>query len=370
MISKIKLGLLAIIICSFPTEGFGVESSYLKGRQWDRFNVSGALDLRLQSESDNGADPRPSERISAKFGISSELDSQLALVFELSTASSSRSSRITLGDSKAPGFSRRAYGIQKAYGDWHPEDWISIKLGRTPQVHAKVGESEILFDDTIALEGTSVELEKKFEFWRLDLQGGSHFVRENYDSYYSIEQSDVMINWGQVVAYSDHFTLGAGFFNFASIQGTAFTDLNSDAAPDGNSQAPAGVVKNRYLPKQVFAETRWSLGPGVWKFFAEYIVNDDTVDPNKALWAGIGWQGEKWGSQLAYGNLDADAVPSFVTSSTFADGKTDAKGLVFTAKWTPTKKLTLDLSQYSNRLNKSSSDEQYLLTQLDCKISF
>ncbi len=370
MTLMIKFGLSAIIICSFCSMAHAIESSYLKGQKLDRYYLSGAFDFRVQSEADDGADNRLNERISVKLGLASELDKQLALLFEVASANSNRSTRQTLGDNKSPGPVRRPYGMQKAYADWHPQEWVSVKLGRTPQVHAKVGDSEVLFDDSIALEGASVEFEKKFETWRLDIQGGSHFVRENYDAFYSVEQSDVMINWGQVVAYSDHYSVGAGFFNFAAIQGRAFVELNLDAEADGNTETPAGFVKNNYLPKQVFAETRWKWGPGVWRFFAEGIINDDTRDPNRALWTGVGWNNDKWSTQLAYGEIDSDAVPSFVTSSTFGDGKTDVKGVGLIIAYKPTKKLTFDISQYANRLKKSTDNEQYLLTQFDTKISF
>lgn len=370
MTSKIKFGFWAIIICSFCSTAGAIETSYLKGRSVDRFLLSGSLDLRTQVEADNGADNRLNERISAKFGVATELDSQLAVAMDLATANSWRSTRQTLGDQKAPGSQRRPYGIQRAYADWHPEEWISIKLGRTPQVHSTVGDSEILFDDTIALEGATLEMKKEFGDWRLEFQGGSEFVRENYDSFYSVEQSDVMINWAQVVVLSENYSLGAGFFNFAAIQGTSFKDINADASPDGNSESPAGVVKNRYMPKQIFAETRWKIGSGLGKIFAEGIINDDTADPNKALWTGIAWQAERWGWQLAFGEIDSDAVPSFTMSSSFADGHTDSRGVQLGFNYKPTRKISFEFTQIANRLYKTTRNEQYLLSQMDMKVSF
>lgn len=370
MTSMIKFGLLAIIIFSFQFAFAEIETTKLKGRKIESWYLSGGLDLRLQSEADNGNDNRNNQRLSFKIGVGKELNSELSAIIEAATANSSRSTRVTLGDQKEPGSARRSFGLQKAYADWHPGDWISLKLGRTPQIQQTVGDSEILFDNTIALEGASFEIQKEFEDSHIDFLGGSHWVRENYDSFYSEEQSDIMVNWGQMAAHSKHWTLGFGFFNFASIQGANFTDLNLEAAPDGNSESPAGVVKNRYLPKQVFLETRWPLFSGQWRFFSEYIVNDDTSDPNKALWSGMGWGTEKVDFQIAYGEVDSDAVPSFTMDTGFADGNTDSKGLALSGTWKISKKWSLELSQYFNRLKKSTEDNQYLLTQIDTKIAF
>lgn len=370
MISVIRFGLLATIICSSFFASAAIETSRLKGRKIDSWYLSGGLDLRLQSESDNGQDTRNNQRLSVKLGVGKELSEQLSAVIEAATANSSRSTRQTLGDQKDPGFARRSFGLQRSYADWHPEDWISVKIGRTPQVHQTVGDSEILFDNTIALEGASVELQKIFGDWSIDFLGGSHWVRENYDSFYSEEQSDVMVNWGQIAAHSQHFSFGFGFFNFASIQGSAYTDINLDAAPDGNSEDPVGFVKNRYLPKQVFAETRWKLGPGILRLFTEFIVNDDTRDPNRAVWAGAGWGNETLDLQISYGEIDSDAVPSFIMDTGFADGNTDSKGVAITGAWKVSKRWSLELNQYFNRLKKSTEDNQYLLTQIDTKITF
>lgn len=366
----IRFGLLVIIIFNSWMALAAIETSRLKGRKIESWYLSGGLDLRLQNEADHGDDNRLNQRMAVKVGLGKHLNDQLSALIEMATASSNRSVRQTLGDQKDPGFARRRFGLQKAFADWHPQDWISLKIGRTPQIHQTVGDSELLFDNTIALEGASVEMQKQFPDWTLDFMGGSHWIRENYDSYYSEEQSDIMVNWGQMAAHSEHWSFGVGFFNFASIQGAAYTDINLDAAPDGNSEDPLGFVKNRYLPKQAFVETRWKWGPGFWRLFSELIINDDTRDPNRAVWAGTGWSDDTLNFQIAYGEIDSDAIPSFIMDTGFADGNTDSKGIALTAAWKISKKWNVELNQYFNRLKKSTEDNQYLLTQIDTKISW
>lgn len=366
---QIIFGLLAIITCSAGFADVGTSAFELKGRKLDRFYFNGNLDLRVQNEADDGADNRLNQRMAVRLSAATEFDSWSSGQIEVATGSSSRSPRQTLGDQKNPGFARRTFGLQRAFIDYHPEPWISLKVGRIPQSHETVGDSGNLLDGSVALEGALVETAIGLGSGKLKIAGGSHWIRENYDFFYSEDVSDIMLNWGQVSYHLDFLSVGAGFFNFASIQGAAFTDLNIDASAAGNSQDPAGTVKNRFLPKQAFAEYRWNLGPGELKFFVETLINDETVDPNKAVWTGFGWKASQFSSLVAYGEIDSDAVPSFTTDSSFADGNTDSKGFMINLAWKFSKNFRIEFTQYLNRLKKSTTDDQYLISQLDARFS-
>lgn len=366
---RIMFGLLAIITCSSGFAEVATSAFELKGRKLDRFYFNGNLDLRLQNEADDGADNRTNQRMAVRLSAASEFDSWTSGLIEIATGTSNRSVRQTLGDQKNPGFPRRSIGLQRAFIDYHPQPWISLKVGRTPQSHETVGDSGNLLDGSVALEGALIESSVGLGSGRLKLAGGSHWIRENYDFFYSEDVSDIMLNWGQVSYHLESLSVGAGFFNFASIQGAAFTDLNIDAGADGNSQEPAGTVKNRFLPKQAFAEYRWTLSSGELRLFVETLINDETVDPNKAIWAGFGWRASQFSGLMAYGEIDSDAVPSFTTDSSFADGNTDSKGVMMNLTWRFSKNFRVEFTQYLNRLRKSTSDDQYLMSQLDARFS-
>jgi hypothetical protein len=203
---------------------------------------------------------------------------------------------------------------------------------------------------------------------------GSSWIRENYDSYYSQEQTDNMLNWGQAglkwktEAFTTSF--GIGFFNYTALQGMKFSDVSTGGASRGNSEAAPGIFKNNFNPRQYFIDSKFKVASYQVGTFIEYLINGETLDDNKAWWVGASLGRGSWSAQLAFVELGSDAVPGIFTDSDFAGGTTASKGYVLSGQWKIKKHFSLGLSQYMNRKQGILEDTQYARTHLDLIADF
>jgi len=342
----------------------------MSGMKW-----KGDLRLRGQREVTWPDDERISSRMRLRFGIKGNVDPNLAVEIRLATAKTNSSTNQTLGESKEPGSARRFIGLDLAYADWKPLSFFKLVAGRISQVHYRPGASQILLDSDLALEGVAAAIDYSdsgpigvFE------NAGSSWIRENYDSYYSQEKTDNMLNWGQLglkwKTDSSTTVIGAGFFNYTALQGMKFSDVSTGGSARGNSEGPGETFKNVYIPRQYFIDTKIQQGPLTYGAFAEHVVNGETLDPNKAWWTGLSVSQERFSVQIAYAELQSDPVPAILTDSDFAGGITDCKGYVLGISYKLRKQLSLALTQYMNRKKTGLDDTQYARTHFDLTAEF
>lgn len=338
---------------------------------------SGDLRVRGQNEKDGDKQARATGRLRARFGVTAKLNSELKAEIRLATTKANRSTNQTLGDSSEPGGQRHYVGLDRAYAEWQPVSFARFLYGRFPQLHYRPGESQILLDEDIVLEGGGLALDYEFaEGFKVFANAGSSFIRENYDDYYTLEDTDNMINFGQLgVRWQrerNWITLGGGFYNFVGVQGREFSNLVKNGTRSGNTEAlVAGQVKNPYLPKEIFVDSRAALGALDVGPFVQFVENRETRDPNWALWSGVYIGQTTWDAQVAYAEVKSDAVMGLFTDSDFGAGNTDVRGWVASARWKFYKGMTAKLTQYINRTAAASeSPKEYNRTHADLTISF
>ncbi len=336
---------------------------------------NGDLRLRAQQEITWPEDSRLSEKLRLRFGVKVEVEANLKAEIRLATARTNNSANQTLGDSKDPGPARRFIGLDLAYASWKPAPFLTFSAGRIPQVHYRPGQSQILLSSNLALEGASIKAE---HFYNDNLgffaNFGSTWIRENYDTYYSQKLTDNMLNWGQIgvkwKGANSVTAVGLGFFNYTALQGLKFSDVSAGGAARGNSEAPQGIYKNAYIPRQYFIETRIEEGSFNYGLFLEKIMNGETIDPNQALWTGLAASQGLWSVQVGYAEVQSDAVPGVFTDSDFADGTTNMKGYLISMSYKLRKNLNLSLAQYLNRKINGIENTQYSRTHLDMLVDF
>ncbi len=333
------------------------------------------LRLRTQQETTAPADSRLSEKLRARIDVKVDVESDLKAEFRLATTKTNNSGNQTLGDNKDPGFTRRDFGLDLAFGEWKPLPFFKAVVGRIPQVHFRPGDSQILLDVDLALEGAALVMDHSYdEHISIFANGGSTLLRENYDTYYSEKLTDNMINWGQAgLAFKTQdsvTTVGGGFFNYTALQDMKFSDVSTGGSARGNSEGNPGIYKNSYVPRQYFLETKIKWNAYQIGAFAERIVNGETTDPNQASWTGFSVVKDKWKMQLAYAYIASDAVPGIFTDSDFAGNTTNSSGYVFTASLKLKKFFTLGLTQYLNKKKFGLDDAQYSRTHLDIAFEF
>ncbi len=335
----------------------------------------GDIRLREQIEKDGDNEARSSTRIRVRFGVGIQMQRDLKAEIRLASARSNRSTNQSLGDSSEPGSRRRFIGLDLAYAEWSPLPFGRLYAGRFPQAHFRPGDSQILLDDDLTLEGGALTVEHEFlPAWRVFGSLGSAFIRENYDNYYSEDLADNMLNWGQLgVAWmkdARKVRAGAGFFNFTSVQGMNFADLAAGGKANGNTEAAAGVVKNPYLPRQYFIDYRDKLGALDTGLFYELVQNPETTDPNEAFWTGVSVGQKSWDAQLAYTEVESDATLALFTNSDLGNGTTDLKGWVGAGRWKFMKNMNFRFTQMVARTDMSGLNKEYRRSHFDLSASF
>jgi len=352
-------------------------SSYAESEPsaFPRLKWKGDFRFRGQREINSSDDPRLSTKLRFRLGLQAEIDPSLKAEIRLATTRTNNSTNQTLGDKSEPGPVRRFIGLDLAYAQWKPVLFFELYAGRIPQVHFRPGSSQILLDSDLALEGIAVASEAKYnDMLSVFANFGSTWIRENYDSFYSQEQTDNMLNWGQagtkLTISTITTTFGLGFFNYTALQGMRFSDVSTGGTSRGNSEDPAETFKNAYVPRQYFIDTKWKSSASTVGAFIEHLDNGETLDPHKAWWTGVSYKVETWGLQVAYGQIHSDAVPGIFTDSDFAGGTTNAKGFVITAQAKLRPSVSLVASQYFNQKQATTEEVRYDRTHLDLIVEF
>ncbi len=336
---------------------------------------NGDLRLRTQLEKNGDSQSRLREGQRARFGLKADLSPELAAEIRLMTGNDHRSGNSNLGDGSEPGGRRRSMGLDLAFAKWQAFPFLEMYVGRSPQIHFRPGNSQIILDEDISLEGISAHAKYIFaENFGVHLTAGSDHIRENYDSYFSQDLTDNMLNWAQArVVYETEWitaTGGFGFFNFVKVQGQNFADLAVGGESFGNSVDGPGIVKSPYLPKQYFLEVRMRQNDLTYGCFGEFVVNKETSDPNEAIWAGILIEKRNLDFHLAYAAIESDAVLALFTHSNYGNGQTDTRGPVASLGWKFAKNMGLKLTHFDNRLDMTGANTAYWRSHLDITAQF
>lgn len=363
---------MLISICNFFAAIAVASPLFAQTPSW-----SGDLRLRGQNEQDGPDAQRTSQKLRLRVDFKVDVDPHLKTEIRLATGQANNSTNQTLGDSSDPGMARRFQGLDLAYAEWAPVSFLTFDLGRFPQLHQRPGGSQILLDGDIALEGLGVALTvPKGDDWKGFANAGSAWVRENYDGYYSENLTDCMINWMQMgVAFENSsfaIKIGAGFMNFTALQGMKFSEVVTGGSPRGNSVNLAdGSYTENYVPRELFADSKIPLGAFDLRAFIEHVSNEESNQPHKAWWRGVGLSGKSWSAQVAYAEVDGDAVPAAFTDSDFAGQATDSRGWVISGQWKFAKGLALTLTQFEDRKQlRTVFAKNYERTHIDLTASF
>lgn len=335
----------------------------------------GDLRVREKIEKDGDNDSRTSMQLRARFGVNIPVQKELRAEIRLASAKSNRSTNQTMGDSSEPGSRRRFVGLDLALVEWAPIDFAKFYVGRFQQLHYRPGDTQIILDDDMTLEGFGATVEYEFiPDWKIFGSMGSALLRENYDNYYSEDLADNNLNWGQGgIAWmkdSRKLRVGGGFFNFTSVQGMNFADLAAGGKANGNTEETAGVVKNPYLPREYFIDYKDKFGSLEAGVFFEFIENAESSDPNNAFWTGFSVGQKAWDAQFAYTEVESDAVLALFTNSDLGNGTTDVKGYIGSVRWKFMKNMNLNFTQFVAKTDMSGLDKEYRRTHLDISASF
>jgi hypothetical protein len=291
------------------------------------------------------------------------------------TGTSANSGNQTLGDEKAPGMLRRNFGLDMGYFDYKAFDFWNLYGGKMPQPLTFVGKNQLILDRDITLEGIAtkfkIPFDKQFSFF---LQGGMFSIRENYDSLFSEDTSDNMLNVAQTgLNWKENdwdVTLGYGSFGFTGLKDAAPSSLTLGAGSNGNTLDVAGNYPANFDLQEYFFEVKKKLSDVELMAFYELVSNKDIDALNTAssYGAAVGYKG----ATLTYTQQEVkkDAVVGLFTDSDFAGGQTSSKGSIYSVNYKITSKVQVQYTVYDNKNSIDAVAAKYDRNHIDLMINF
>lgn len=359
--------------------------SPLENRQW---NWSGQIQLKNDFEKIESQASRDYLSLDLKFKFSKKIEDHLSATLQFGIGKGQRQVNQTFGSNNVPGMVRRNYGLDLAYMHWTPLSppmdspssaaEVTFDLGRMPQNFFFSEGQEVLLDSGLSLEG--LQLLARF-FWneniKLEMKAGSHWLRENYDSYYSEDQTDNMLNWGQLQIVAQESTesieVSYGFFNFVGIQGHSFSEFTSNIGAHGNSESSAGVIQWPFLIRHQRLQITSQRWPQTVSLGIEAFQNNEAPTKNEALSLVFILKSKDqdlWNWLFSYVQIQADAVPSVFTGINFSKGNTDVRGYIIKGEQKIAPNIFIQESYFGSFTQVSQDSQRYDLLQIGLKFLF
>jgi hypothetical protein len=342
----------------------------------ESLKVFGDFRYRHQSETQDPKQMRTMERFQARLGVNAQVEEDLKATIRLMTGSSATSGNQTMGDEKAAGMPRRTFGVDLAYFDYQPTKGLDFFGGKMPQPFIFAGKNQMLLDRDITPEGLALKyslplIEKELDFF---IQGGSFWVKENYDDQFGEDKTDNMLNGGQLglVWKPGEWTITAGMGSFAytGLKDTPPTNITSGGKANGNTVDVNGNYPTNFDIEEKLFEIKKRMGTVDVILFGEMLENTDAPGLNKAQAYGVQLAYKNWLFSWSHEKVEKDAVVGLFTDSDFGGGVTSSSGQVWSLAYKLTKKVLLQYTVYNNENSIDVAPTKYDRSHLDLSMVF
>ncbi len=331
------------------------------------YRLFGDVRFRLQNRNRQDFDPRIQQKVRARFGSEFIINENVKSRFSVSTGQSPTSANANLGDS----FSYKSFGIHEASIQYQPQSPISFIAGKMDLPFVVVGDSEIVWDNTLTPEGVALRFKRDSGLWRPFLNLGYFMVEENFRKTKGTDQPDntlFAIQIGlQAFWRSWDITLAGGPIRYSQMKGTLFEDMGEDSQSGNSSNGQDAYLYDFHMSEIFFELAR----RGLLEFSVfGHAVENSASEENRAYRAGFsgGYESLKW--IYAYREVEKDSVLGYFTESNFAFGGTDQKGHELSLVWKIAKKFRVKLTQHWSQLGVDVQRDSMKRTHLDFKVKF
>lgn len=331
--------------------------------EWpNRVRLSGDLRYRHETINDDASTERNRHRIRARVGLTADVNEDVTVGMVLSSGGDNP---ISGNQSLGSGFSRKSFGIDRAFFEWDASDAVAIRGGKMGNPMFRAGSHPLIFDGDLNPEG-------------LALRYGSGNFFANFGGFFTDERrsgDDGILLASQVgfdgtIGDSTDLTLGASYYDYQNTRGyPAFFDGTSR----GNTLDANGNYLFDYKLVELFAQLNFDLGGQPLRVFADYVQNQEVDLYDTGYAVGLRWRSASapgsWDIGWAYEDLEADAVVATFTDSDFAGGGTDGRGHVFRTNYVFRERWNLGLTYFLNERGEAAGNlRDYKRLQAD--ISF
>ncbi len=364
-----------------------LEVSSEKNSAKSKVSFFGDLRLRQQHEKVSGFDERRIQRLQVKLGAKIDFSENLQATVRLMTGSGANSGNVTLGDNKSAANARRGIGVDLAYVNYQPLEYLTFQAGKLPTPFYFVGKNQMLLDRDITPEGFALKMPLEIsEEWSFTILGLASWMVENYDSSAGLDETDSFFNGAQGYAKwkrgDTSVIAGLGTFSFTKVKNNEPKKFfgNSSDVTLNNSRGNTLVIdplsgNNVYLYNydlsELFLEAKQKVGEWEFSVFQEIIENYNANIANKATALGATAQYKKWSFSYIDQKVERDSVFALFTDSDFAGNFTASKGTILQVGYKATKEAAFMLTQFDNKNDIDSTLEaKYKRMHLDFTLSF
>lgn len=330
-----------------------------------RLDFSGDLRYRHESISDDAATTdRHRHRIRARFNLEAELSDDVSVGMTLATgASNPVSANQTLGG----GFSRKDFGVDRAYFAWRINDELTMRGGKMGLPVFRPGGYHLIFDSDLNPEGLFLGYDGDRVFANI----GGFWVQERGSEDDAILYA-LQGGFRHMIGDGPELTIGGSYYDYRNTQGYQPFYLGN---PEGNSVDGSGNLLYDYNIAEVFAQVEFEVGGQPLRVFADYVDNREADQNGKGQAIGIRWRSASnpgdWEIGWAYEDLEADAVIATFTDSDFIGGGTDGKGTVMTGAYRLRENVRLNGTYFLNDVGGATRTRRdYQRLQLDVTFMF
>lgn len=310
-----------------------------------------------------GKDMRNRQRIRARVNISTVLNDEVKLGFQLASGSADPvSSNQTLDG----GFSSKQINLDLAFFEWKPAilSGVAVSGGKVKNPFYSPGKTELLWDGDLRPEGIVLKYSKSNDT-------ASFFVNT---SYFWIDErkadNDAVFIGGQAGVDYDtsvsRFVAGVGYYDYQNTKKSA-TFYNANDG-NGNSVDASGNYLYDYNDVEVFCVITPGFVDNV-SVFCDYVTNvAEDVDDNQGWLTGfsVGKCKDPGSFDFAYSfrNVEKDAVIGAFTDSDFIGGGTDGEGHEVNINYQLASKSKISASYFFNQAGIVNGKDYHRL-QLD-----
>ena len=331
---------------------------------------TGELRYRLDRRSEHQSSQRWQQKMRAQLHWQwpknpGPLSGELALA----TGDDYNSSHLDLGQALDP----KMLKIDLAALHWQPpaQEQIRLTIGKMQLPFFRVGESELLWDNSISPEGLAISYHSLGK--NIFLHAGRFVLRENYRTKTSQDIPDQQITSAQVGMAQGYgrwlWQSAIGRLITHHLANVPFKDFGIKGPLGNSSNGPDNFLRDFNLWEFPCAITFFAPKRQELQLFFHGIYNTNASSAggnNHALRAGIVLENNLWELLYAYRKVGADGVWGYLTESNFGLGGAGQKGSEISVKWKGSKKFFLRLQQQWAR----HQHQQILRTHADWQLSF
>lgn len=372
-----KLPLSLLLILSFVSPVFAAES--VPTTSWaERVAFKGDFRLRTERRQDEGSNSQIRNRIRLRPGFDATVNPTVSVKFRLATASDSADNSTSSNQTFDDNASKKPIWLDQAYFEWKPIMDLNIMAGKFPVPYKKAGNTEMIWDSDLMLEGGATKWVHKLEGAEVALNLGAYWMNERANS--SAEPGPDLFLTGSQAAMTlkstpIDFAFALAYFTFAGFEDAPFQGRG--ARGNSASLRNAGHYRVDYLP--IVA----SLELGVHSFtlplqlFSEVAQNTALSTNNLGQTYGvrIGALSEPgtWSVSYEYRDIESDAFVGAFSDSNFGDssrGGTDARYHLVEGQMQAAQGVALGLKIYAGDAGARTNPRNHDRAQLDFELDF